>query len=70
VTLNAQNVNQGDTDTLIRTDFTDNSIRITADALFYEGPKSYVRIPDAPFNLVFIRRTAVGGRQLGPSNLG
>lgn len=52
--LNAQNVSQRDADTPVRSDFTDKSVRVTADAPFFEGPKPYVRIPDGAVGPVFI----------------
>ena len=52
--LNAQNVSQRDADTPVRSDSTDKSVRVTADAPFYEGPKPYVRIPDGSVGPVFV----------------
>ena len=52
--LNAQNVNQRDADTPVRTDSTDKSVRVTADAPVFEGPKPFVRIPDGTVGPVFI----------------
>ena len=52
--LNAQNVSQRDADTPVRSDFTDKSVRVTADAPFYEGPKPFVRIPEGAVGPVFI----------------
>jgi Neuraminidase (sialidase) len=52
--VNAQNVSQRDADTPVRSDSTDTSVHVTADAPFYEGPKPYVRIPDGSVGPVFI----------------
>jgi formylglycine-generating enzyme required for sulfatase activity len=43
--LNAHNVSQRDAD---------KSVRVTADAPFFEGPKPFVRIPDDAFGPVFV----------------
>jgi formylglycine-generating enzyme required for sulfatase activity len=52
--LNAQNVNQRDADTPVRIDSTDKSVRVTADAPFFDGPKPFVRIPEGAVGPVFI----------------
>ena len=52
--LNAQNVSQRDADTPVRTDSTDKSVRVTADAAFFDGPKPFMRIPEEAVGPVFI----------------